>query len=381
MTPAGWPSTTPPPARAVLLNPGPVNVDPRVREVLIYPDVCHREPEVTALLAAVRDKATRICGGGEQHTSVVLTGSGTAALEAALTTAVPPGGRVLVLDNGHYGQRLAQIVDVYGIECRQLRFGWAATIDLAALDATLTADSGISHVAMVHHETSTGMLNPVRAAGEIVARHGRELVVDAISSVGAEDLDVVRDRVGWCVGTANKALEGLPGVSFVVARRDAFEALAELRPRSFSLDLHRQYLAQHHDRAPAFTPAVQILYAFDRALDLALAEGVAARMTRYANLAQQLRAGLAVRGFTFLLGEEHRSHSITAVRLPPGLCYDELHDRLKRAGFVIYAAQGELAGRYFRLANMGQLTPADIASFLQNLGASALNLNATKSNS
>lgn len=381
MTPAGPPSTTPPPARAVLLNPGPVNVDPRVREVLGYPDVCHREAEVSALLDAVRDKATRICGGDDQYTCVALTGSGTSALEAALTSAVPPGGRVLVLDNGHYGQRLAQIVDVYGIPCQRLRFDWTTPIDLAALDRALAADPGISHVAMVHHETSTGMLNPVRAAGEIVARHGRDLVVDAISSVGAEDLDVVRDRVGWCVGTANKALEGLPGVSFVVARRDAFEALAELRPRSFSLDLHRQYLAQHHDRAPAFTPAVQILYAFDRALDLALAEGVAARRARYASLAQQLRVGLADRGFTFLLSEKHRSNSITTVGLLPGLRYDELHDRLKRAGFVIYAGQGELATRYFRLANMGQLSSADITSFLQNLSASALNPNITESNS
>lgn len=367
MTPAGPTSTIPPPVRAVLLNPGPVNVDPRVREALAYPDVCHREPEVTALLEAVRDKATRVCGGDTRHTGVVLTGSGTAALEAALTSAVPSDGQVLVLDNGHYGQRLAQIVEVHGIACQQLRFGWAVPTDLAALDTALAADPGISHVAMVHHETSTGMLNPVRAVGEIVARHGRELMVDAISSVGAEDLDVVRDRIGWCVGTANKALEGLPGVSFVVAPRDAFAALADLRPRSFSLDLHRQYLAQHRDRAPAFTPAVQILYAFDRALDLTLVEGVAARTARYAGLAQQLRAGLADRGFTFLLGAEHRSNSITTVRLPAGLGYDELHDRLKRAGFVIYAAQGELAGQFFRLANMGQLTPADIASFLQNL--------------
>lgn len=367
MTPAGPPPTIARPTRAVLLNPGPVNVDRRVREALTYPDVCHREPEVAALLDAVRDKVTRVCGGGDHHTGVVLTGSGTAALEAALTSAVPPDGRVLVLDNGHYGQRLAQIAGVYGIACLRLRFGWTVPIDLLALDAALAADPGISHVAMVHHETSTGMLNPLRAVGEIVARYGRELVVDAISSLGAEDLDVVRDRVGWCVGSANKALEGLPGVSFVVARRSAFEALADVRPRSFSLDLHRQYLAQCRDRAPAFTPAVQILYAFDRALDLTLAEGVATRTARYAGLAQRLRKGLADRGFTFLLGEEHRSHSITSVGLPPGICYDVLHDGLKREGFVIYAGQGELSGRYFRLANMGQLRPVDIAAFLESL--------------
>ncbi|MGW4309646.1 pyridoxal-phosphate-dependent aminotransferase family protein [Streptomyces californicus] len=357
--------TTGRPDRVVLLNPGPVNVHDRVRAALAGPDECHREPESQALLGTVGGKITEVCGAGrDSHATVLFTGSGTAALEAVLSSVVPADGRLLVLDNGHYGERLLRIADVHGIATVRLEFGWAVPLDLDAVDQALAADAGITHVAVVHHETSTGMLNPLRELGPLVARHGRSLIADAISSLGAEDLDVVRDHVDWCVGTANKCLEGMPGISFVCAPRERLEALAHVPARTFYFDLSANYRAQVVKGSPQFTPAVQVLRALDAALDLTLAEGVAARTARYAARAAEIRAGLEERGIELLLPPERRAGSITNAHLANGMTYDELHDGLKEHGYVIYATQEKSAG-VFRLANMGQLTGEDIAGFFR----------------
>ncbi|WP_235492170.1 aminotransferase class V-fold PLP-dependent enzyme [Streptomyces violaceoruber] len=317
--------TTKRPDLVVLLNPGPVNVHDRVRAALAGPDECHREPGSQGLLGTVGGKITEVCGAGrDSHATVLFTGSGTAALEAALSSAVPADGRLLVLDNGHYGERLPRIADVHGIATVRLEFGRAVPLEPDAADQALAADAGITHVAVVHHETSTGMLNPLRGLGPLVARHGRSLIADAISSLGAQDLDVVRDHVDWCVGTASKCLEGMPGISFVCAPRERLEALADVPARSFCLDLSANYRAQVVKGSPRFTPAVQVLRALGAALDLALAlalalaEGVAARTARYAARAAEIRAGLEERGIELLLPPERRAGSITNAHLANG---------------------------------------------------------------
>ncbi len=355
------------PARTVLLNPGPVNVHPLVRAAIGSPDECHREPEAAELLTAVARKATEVAGGGaDTHATVLLTGSGTAALEAAISSAVPPDGRLLVIDNGHYGERLHAIARTHRIPAVRLEFGWAAPVDPAAVERALAADPGLTHVAMVHHETSTGMLNPVAEIGRITAGYSRSLLVDAISSLGAEALDVSANRIDWCVGTANKCLEGLPGISFVTAPRARFEELAGHPARTFYLDLHANYRAQVGAASPQFTPALQVLRALDVALDLTLAEGVAARSARYAARAATVRAGLAERGIRLLLPPEQRAASLTNAFLDDGLGYQQLHDGLKERGYVIYATQSADAG-VFRIATMGQLTDRDVRGLLTAL--------------
>ncbi|HWT91882.1 MAG TPA: aminotransferase class V-fold PLP-dependent enzyme [Solirubrobacteraceae bacterium] len=360
----------PAPGPSVLLNPGPVLVDERVRAALTHPDVCHREPEVTGLLHATRRKVTALAGGGDGHASVVLTGSGTAALEAAIASVVPPTGKLLVLDNGTYGTRLGDIAEANGVPHERAIRPWHEPLDAAALDRRLAADATITHVAAVHHETSSGMLNPVAELGAVTRRHGRELIVDAISSLGSEPLDVARDGVDWCVGTANKCLEGLPGVSFVTGTRDGFAALAGVPRRSLYLDLHGHFAAQERG-APLFTPAVQVLYAFDQALALALAEGVDARHRRHGGLNRRLRAALADRGCTPVLPEAVNASTVTVAELPPGVAYPALHDAVKAAGYTIYAAP--LDG-VFRVATMGQLTEPHIDGFLAAFDAAVARL-------
>ncbi|WP_078843119.1 alanine--glyoxylate aminotransferase family protein [Streptomyces albus] len=365
--PPGPGETTARPRRTVLMNPGPVVTDERVRAALGGPDLCHREPEFAELMHRVRDRVTRICGGGAEHTSLVLTGSGTAAVEAALASVVPADGAVLTLDNGHYGRRLHDIAAAHGLRGHHLDFGWAVPLDLGAVDRALAADPGLSHVAVVHHETSTGMLNDVAAVTRVAHRHGREVVVDAVSSVGAEDLDLVRDGIDWLAGSANKCLEGMPGLSFVTGRRTALAALAGHPRRSYSLDLTRHFAAQETSGTPAFTPAVPAFYAFDTALGLALREGVRARRDRYRALVRLLCDGLERLGFAFPLPPEHRAVGLTLVKLPPGVSYEDLHAPLKQAGYIVYAALGPFAEGHFRLSTLGALTPEDITGFLDAL--------------
>lgn len=356
------------PARLVLMNPGPVNTDDAVRAALAGPDMCHREPEFGALLTRIRHKVTTVCGGTDDHTSVLLTGSGTAALEAVLASALPADAGVLVIDNGHYGQRLHDIAVVHGVRCRRLAFGWGTPVALDLVDRTLAADPSLTHVAVVHHETSTGMRNDVAAIARIAHAHGRRTMVDAISSVGAEPLDIARDRIDWLAGSANKCLEGMPGLSFVCAARSAFRSLAGFPARTYYLDLGRHHAAQDGAAAPAFTPAVPICFAFETALDLALAEGVEARGRRYQRLAERLRVGLTALGLRFLIAPEHRAVGLTAVRLPDGVSFPTLHLAMKAEGFVIYAAQEQLADNYFRLSTMGTMSAGDVDAFLAALG-------------
>jgi 2-aminoethylphosphonate-pyruvate transaminase len=264
-----------------------------------------------------------------------------------------------VLGNGHYAERLAEMARLHGISCGYLDFGWAQPIEPLAVLEALEADPAVTHLAMVHHETSTGMLNPVRQIGAIGVRQGRQLIVDAISSLGAEDLDIDADHIDWCVGTANKCLEGLPGISFVCAPKERFEELADAPRRTMYLDLYGHFVSQVGQGSTRFTPAMQLLRALDTALDLALAEGVAARTARYAGLASQIRRGLVARGISLLLDSAHAANSITNAHLWGSLTYQELHDRLRAHGYVIYATQDKSAGS-FRLANMGQLSEADI---------------------
>ncbi|MEV0963196.1 aminotransferase class V-fold PLP-dependent enzyme [Streptomyces sp. NPDC049910] len=356
-------TATPAAGRLVLLNPGPVNVHEDVRAAMTSPDQCHREPEAAALMTRVREKATRVSGGDDAFTSVLLAGSGTAALEAAFSSIVPADGRILILDNGNYGERLWRIVDVHGIPHRRMEFGWCNPIDVDAVDRALAEDPGITHVGLVHHETSTGMLNPLREIGAVVAGHGRQFAVDAISSLGSEQLDLRTDHIDWCVGTANKCLEGLPGVSFVTAPRHRLEELKDVPTRTFYLDLYGHFISQDRRNAPLFTPALQVMTALEEALDRSLREGVEGRGARYTALAEQIRTGLAERGIRFLLPAGQRANSVTNVYVPEGMTYDELHDGLKTEGYVVYSTQEQLEG-VFRVANMGQLDGDDVAGFL-----------------
>ncbi|MBI4617937.1 MAG: aminotransferase class V-fold PLP-dependent enzyme [Planctomycetes bacterium] len=353
-------------SRQVLLNPGPVNVSERVRAALALPDLCHREAEFFDLQDEVLFLLVSVFGlsaGG--HVGTLLTGSGTAALEAAVSSAVSPAGRMLVVDNGVYGDRIRKIARAHGIAHDAIPAPWTERPDLDALRSRL-AKERYEVVAAVHHETTTGLINPVIEIGRAAADHGALFLVDSISGLGGEEFDFEATGADLVVGTANKCIQGLPGVSFVLARRDTTPRWAAHPPRSLYLHLPA-YMAEQSRRSTPYTPAVQVLSAFREALRELAEETVTGRILRYRRASEYLRGEFSQMRLEFLLPPELRSNTITALSLPAGWTYPDLHDRMKERGFVIYAGQGALSATAFRVANMGWIEPADLARFSSEL--------------
>ena len=343
----------------VLLNPGPANTSPRVKQALLTPDLCHREPEFFEVMRECRERLVRAAGAAPAFGAVLFTGSGTAAVEATLASAVPEGRALLVVNNGVYGDRMLRIARAHRIPAEALTYDFTTPVPPADVARALREHPEISHVAVVHHETTTGLLNPVEAIADVAATAGRGVIVDAMSSLFGEPLDVARAGFDYVTASANKCLQGIPGVSFVLARRTALEALKGRPARSVYLDLLNHWTTQEQDNTP-FTPAVQVLHAMREALVELDEEGAAARIARYAENCRVLRRGMAALGFDILVPPGARSNILTTFRLRPGLTYDALHDAMKRRGYVIYAGQGEIRTYAFRVSNMGTLTPKDM---------------------
>jgi 2-aminoethylphosphonate-pyruvate transaminase len=340
-----------------LLNPGPVTLSPRVRESLLGPDLCHREPEFFDLQDAARAGLLSVYDlDPAEWAAVLLTGSGTAAVESMVASVVPADGRLLVLENGVYGERMTAIAECHGIAHETLSGDWLDAPDLDALDERLASSPGFTHVAVVHHETTTGRLTDLAGVGAVCARHGVRLLVDGVSSFGGEELDFGLP-IDAVAGTANKCLHGVPGIAFVVVRR---AALASAARRAYYLDLTRLAALQDQRNTP-FTPAVQSLYALVEALaELREDGGWRARHERYGHYADAVGEGLRSVGVTPLLADGTSSVVLRSYRLPDTVTYADLHDGLKDEGFVIYAGQGELAKSIFRISTMGDLSEADV---------------------
>jgi 2-aminoethylphosphonate-pyruvate transaminase len=353
----------------ILLNPGPANTSASVRRALVMPDLCHREPECFEMMRRCREMLVTLAGAGADWTAVLFAGSGTAAVEATVSAVVPADGGLLVADNGVYGDRIAKIARAHRIRAEILKYDIWTAVDPGDVDRVLGERPELSHVAVVHHETTTGILNPVAQIARVATRHGRSLIVDAMSSLFGETLDVKRPGIDFVTASANKCLQGVPGVSFVLARRRALDALAGRAPRSVYLDLHGHYRSQESDNTP-FTPAVQVLHAMEEALVELHKEGPAARVARYAENAHVLREGMTRLGLEILTPAGARGNVLTTFRLPPGVTYQALHDAMKRRRYIIYAGQGEIATYGFRVANMGTLTPSDMEQVVAAFAAS-----------
>jgi len=354
----------------ILLNPGPVNVSERVRAALAGPDLCHRESEFYDLQDEVRARLLGVYGlDPGSWAAVLLGGSGTAAMEAMITSLVPRSGRLLVLENGVYGERMTAIAAGHGIRCTPLGFDWGQEIDLGRVRETLVSTPETTHAAVVHHETTTGRLNALGPLATLCREHDVDLLIDGVSSFGAEAIAFDHERVAACAGTANKCLHGLPGVSFVVARRRALAAGCD-PPRGAYLDLVR-YAREQDRRGTPFTPPIPALHALREALaEHAEAGGWTVRHERYARLAESVRSGLAEMGIGEHLPAEASSVVLRGYRVPTDrVSYDALHDALKERGFVIYAGQQRLSGEVFRISTMGEIGPPDVERLLSAIGA------------
>jgi 2-aminoethylphosphonate-pyruvate transaminase len=350
----------------ILLNPGPVNVSDRVRRALNRPDICHRESEFAELLHRIQRKLLQafVPGAEAEYTAVVLSGSGTAAVEAAVMSCLPHGKRMMVINNGVYGERMSNMIGLHRLGVSELKLDWSTRLDPERLRLALRQHPEVHAVAMVHHETTTGLINNVKELADVADSQNRVFVLDSVSGLAGEPLDIAGSHIYMVAGTAGKCIQGFPGASFVLVRKGFLERMRRYPKRSWYLHL-THYVDDEGNGTVPFTPAVQVYYAFEEALDELLEEGVANRIHRYKKVSAMIREKLRALGIKPVLSPEFQSNTITCFHMPAGLSYQTLHDRLKEQGYVIYAGQGPLEGKTFRVANMGVLTVENVQGFLR----------------
>jgi 2-aminoethylphosphonate-pyruvate transaminase len=348
----------------VLLNPGPAVVSDRVHRAVSGPDLCHREPEYSDILDTVRARLLAVAGAPDDWAMVMLAGSGTAALEGMTGAAVRPGRKLLVCQNGIYGERVATIARRLGISVVMVTANDLTPIDPAHVAAALDADPEIDAVAVIHHETTTGLLNPVVEITAEARKRGVLTLVDAISSLGAEDLPPLAETgIDFLASTSNKCLHGLPGAAFILVSPRGQERIADVPPRSLYFDLGN-YLQAQEKRTVPFTPAIPALYGLLAALEELEDEELANRQALYRARADYLDSAFTEMGLAARVAPQHRSRSVRSFPLPEGMAYDTLHDRLKAGGYIIYAGLGDAAQTTFRVCALGALTVEALEGFV-----------------
>jgi len=345
----------------ILLNPGPVTLSAGVRAALGRADWCHREPEFAALTKALNAALTAIYPAlAGDYQSVLMSSSGTGAVEAMLASFAPDSEKTLVVANGVYGERMARMLVAHRKPHVLLEHAWTEAPDPARVAAALAADAGITRLALVHHETTTGRLNDLDVLGAICRERGVGMLLDAVSSFGAERIEGEQWQLVALAATANKCLHGAPGAAFVIAS-DAAWAAPAVQAGSVYLDLRQYHAAQQGAGYSPFTQAIPAFFALEQAVaELAAAGGWQARRSLYRERAARIHTTLAALGVASLLPDEACSSVLRAWRLPVGTSYDRLHSRLKEAGYVIYAGQGQLASEVFRLAVMGEIAAGEL---------------------
>ncbi len=354
-----------PPAKLRLFTPGPLSISDTVKAAMLR-DWGSRDEEFIRLVRTVRRQLLAVAEVSEpRHTAVLVQGSGTYGLESVLGSVVPADGRLLVLANGAYGRRLAQIAQALGIRHGLASWPETGAIDADEAAARLMAEQDVTHVAVVHSETTSGVVNPMAAIAAAVTSPGCGLIVDAMSSFGAMPLDLSASGVDFLVSSANKCLQGVPGLAVVIARRAALEACAG-RARGLSLDLYEQWRGLEQNGQFRFTPPTHVLAALHQALaELAAEGGVLARAGRYTANHQTLVTGMRAMGFQEYVDPRHQGYVITTFRYPrhPAFRFEAFYALLAGEGFIIYP--GKLTREAcFRIGTIGQLDPAEAQALL-----------------
>jgi 2-aminoethylphosphonate-pyruvate transaminase len=355
-----------------LFTPGPLTTAPEVRGAMSR-DYASREADFLALTAEVRTRLLGVCGATDAWAAIPLQGSGTFAVEAALGSLIPRTGRLLVLVNGAYGRRIVQIARVIGLNVESLEVDETAPVPVGALVERLA--SRPTHVAVVHCETTTGLENPLQEIAAACRDAGAGLIVDAMSSFGALPLDIVALGAMAVIASSNKCLEGVPGVSFVITRRDALQAG---RSHSVVLDLHAQLAELDRSGEWRFTPPTHVVAALAVALRRLEAEGREARCARYRQNLRTLVDGMRARGFRTVLDDAVQAPVIATFYSsgPSGYSSAGLHAGLLARGFTIYPGKLTVADT-FRIGVIGALGPVDVNELLRAIDEVLAELQAT----
>ncbi|HJS30529.1 MAG TPA: 2-aminoethylphosphonate--pyruvate transaminase [Alphaproteobacteria bacterium] len=354
----------PDPAEPLLLTPGPLTTSRTTKEAMLK-DWGSRDAAFIAMNTRMRARVVELAGGVGTHVAVPVQGSGTFAVEAMIGAFIPRSGKLLVLVNGAYGKRIARICEVIGRRFVVYETAEDTPPDPRAVAEALTGDLDITHVAVVHCETTSGILNPVEKIAELVAKAGRRLLVDAMSAFGAIPLDAQTTPYDALAASSNKCLEGAPGMGLVVCRQSALER-TKGNAHSLALDLHDQWVNMEKTKQWRFTPPTHVIAAFDRALAEHEAEGgIAGRGARYSRNCRVLVEGMRAMGFRTLLPDALQAPIIVTFHTPrdPKFVFETFYDKLREKGYVIYPGKLTVADS-FRIGCIGRLDENDMRGAL-----------------
>ncbi|MCG3729147.1 2-aminoethylphosphonate--pyruvate transaminase [Vibrio cincinnatiensis] len=350
----------------ILLTPGPLSTSSRVREAMLK-DWCTWDDEYNiGVVENIRQTLVQLATQKNHYSAVLMQGSGTASVEATIGSAVGPTDKLLVINNGVYGARIAQIADYLNIPCYNLSLPETTLPDLSEMNAILASEPDITHVAVVHCETTTGILNPIAEITALAKAYQKTVIVDAMSSFGGIPMDIGELDIDFMISSANKCIQGVPGFGFIIAKKEALKR-CQGQARSLSLDLYEQWKCMEENHGKwRFTSPTHTVRAFYQALqELKQEGGINVRFMRYHTNQTMLVKGMRDLGFVPLLSDELHSPIITSFHAPshPAFNFDLFYQQLKQQGFVIYPGKVSHADG-FRIGNIGEIFPRDIERFL-----------------
>ena len=350
-----------------LMCPGPVNVSQRVMDAMTGSEIGHRESEFSALLKNIRRNCLKVMSlPGASFAMVVITGSGSAANEAVICSAIRPEETVLSLVTGEFGRRLGEISAIYNPKTVVHAQDWGTPLDIAWVEDYL-ASHHVDWITMVHDETSTGELQPVKDVGAICKKYGVKLFVDAVSSFMVDPLDLVECNITFMSTSSGKALGMSPGLSLVVGRKDAFEALRQYPVRNYYLSLARHYDFFTQKLQTPNTPAIALFIALNEALNMIAEEGVVQRLQFQALKAERFRRGIQTMGLSLLHADHVLSNAVSTVVLPEGVRFADLRESLRARNFIVYGGKGPFADKIFQVSTMGHVGIEDVDALLSAL--------------
>lgn len=351
--------------RNILLNPGPATTTDTVKLAQVVSDICPREKEFARMMKGMREDLVRIVHGDPAvYTAVLFCGSGTINIDICLNSLLPEGKKVLIINNGAYSARAAEICTYYNLPMIELRFPVDSLPDLESVEQTLRENPEIALVHTTHNETGTGILNPIREIGALAHRYGAVFTVDTTSTYAMRPIDIAQENIDFCMASAQKGLMAMTGLSFIVGNRALIEQSANYPKRSYYCNLYLQYHFFETTGEMHFTPPVQTIYAARQALDEYFAEGEQAKWQRHLSVFEAIHAGLERLGFQNIIQRELQAGLVVSVRYPDDANWDfeRVHDYCYERGFTIYPGKVSTQDT-FRLCALGAISAADIEAF------------------
>lgn len=353
--------------RNILLNPGPATTTDSVKMAQVVPDICPREKEFADLMKQLRVDLVKVAHGNpDKYTCVLFCGSGTINIDICLNSLLPEGKKVLVVNNGAYSSRAVEVCQYYGLPYINLSLSIFDTPDLDIIETTLKENPEIELVYTTHHETGTGLLNPIRKIGEIAHHFGATFVVDTTSSLGMIPFDIEKDNVDFCMASAQKGLMAMSGLSFIIGDRELIEKSKYFPKRSYYCNLYLQYDFFERTGEMHFTPPVQTAYALKQAIKEYFETGEEVKFARHRRVNEAIHDGVQRLGFEYVIDRDKESGLVVSVKYPahPNWDFHKIHDYCYERGFTIYPGKISTTDT-FRLCSLGAIDTPDIEAFFK----------------